>query len=198
MRWTSWVLLLAAGCTMGQPTREERLDRRIATLESEHEALAQRVRELELGAVARRAAESGIDGHPEAAELHGGDPTDRETPALALDGFCPVTLIEQARWQPGDKRFGVVLRGRLYLFAGDGEKQRFSRDPDRFAPILSGNDPVEFSESGRLTPGKRRHGVFFRNRIYLFASEESLERFWTSPQRYADTAREAMDRSNKR
>ena len=81
---------------------------------------------------------------------------------------------------------------RIYLFESDAAKQRFWDDPDRYAPILSGNDPVEFAEGRRLVAGSRRHGVFFRNQIYLFTSEESLDRFWNSPQRYADAAHPAM------
>lgn len=119
-------------------------------------------------------------------------------PPLGLDGFCPVTLIEVGKWTKGDERFGIIHRGRLYLFANEAEKQRFWQDPDRYAPILSGNDPVEFAEGGHVVPGNRKHGVFFRNQIYLFTTEESLERFWNSPQRYADVAQQAMRRAQER
>lgn len=120
------------------------------------------------------------------------------TPPRGLDGFCPVTLVEQSRWQQGDPRFGIVHRGKLYLFAGEAEKQRFWQDPDRYAPVLSGNDPVELAETGRVIEGNRRHGVFFRNQVYLFSSEAALERFWSSPQQYADFAMQAMRQQGMR
>lgn len=116
-------------------------------------------------------------------------------PPLGLDGYCPVTLVEQTKWVRGDPRFGIAHRGHVYLFTTEAEKQRFWQDPDRYAPILSGNDPVAFAEAGQLLMGSRRHGVFFRNQIFMFSSEENLQRFWTSPQRYADVAYQAMRRT---
>ncbi|MCA9269205.1 MAG: DUF3508 domain-containing protein, partial [Planctomycetales bacterium] len=113
-------------------------------------------------------------------------------PPQGLDGFCPVTLLEKGAWQRGDERFGIIHRGRLYLFASEADKEKFWTNPDHYSPVLSGNDPVEFVESGRLVPGDRRHGVFYRDRVYLFTNEASLQRFWSSPQRYADHALQAM------
>ena len=115
---------------------------------------------------------------------------------MGLDGYCPVSLIASGKWTKGDERFGIVHRGRLYLFAGDAQKQTFWQDPDKYAPILSGSDVVTFADSGRVTPGNRKHGVFYRNQIYLFTSEESLQRFWNAPQRYADIAVQAMARAS--
>lgn len=116
---------------------------------------------------------------------------------MGLDGYCPVALISNGKWTKGDPKFGIIHRGRLYLFASEAEKQTFWQDPDRFAPILSGNDPVEFAESGRIVQGSRKHGVFYRNQIFLFTSEDSLQRFWGSPKRYADVAVAAMARASE-
>ena len=118
-------------------------------------------------------------------------------PPMGLDGYCPVALISNGKWTKGDPKFGIIHRGRLYLFASEAEKQTFWQDPDRFAPILSGNDPVEFAESGRIVQGSRKHGVFYRNQIFLFTSEDSLQRFWGSPKRYADVAVAAMARASE-
>ena len=46
-------------------------------------------------------------------------------------------------------------------------------------------DPVLAIEQGRDVPGQRAHGVFFENRIYLFADEASLDKFRQAPDRYA-------------
>jgi YHS domain-containing protein len=50
---------------------------------------------------------------------------------------------------------------------------------------MSGNDPVLAIDRGQTTPGRREHGVFFENRIYLFSSEATLEEFRRNPRRYA-------------
>ncbi len=105
---------------------------------------------------------------------------------LCLDGFCPVSLYEKQQWLPGDRRWGAIHRGRTYLFTGPEEQRRFFTDPDRFAPVGSGNDVVLAAEQGRAVPGMRKHGVFFGNRIYLFSSEESLAKFAEKPEAYAN------------
>jgi thioredoxin-related protein len=113
-------------------------------------------------------------------------------PPLGLDGFCPVTLAERQRWVRGDPRWGAKHRERLYLFAGPEEQRRFFADPDRYAPVASGNDIVLASEQGQAVSGTREHGVFFGNRVYLFSSEASLEKFSRNPGIYANQALEAV------
>ncbi len=99
-------------------------------------------------------------------------------PPLAMEGNCPVTLMERRRWAQGHPSFGVVHRGRTYLFLGPQEREKFLADPDRYSPVLSGLDPVMLVDSNQAVPGKREFGVFGADgRVYLFASEASLARF---------------------
>lgn len=121
-----------------------------------------------------------------------GSPAAAVNPPLALDGFCPVDLCERQRWTPGDPRYGLVHRGRTYLFAGAEQRDRFNADPDRYAPVLSGVDIVLAIERGQQMEGHRRHGVFYNGRVYLFSSEESLQRFAQQADFYADQALQAM------
>lgn len=113
--------------------------------------------------------------------------------AMGLDGYCPVTLVQKQAWKKGDARFGVVHRGRTYLFAGQEEKDTFFANPDDFSPALSGIDPVEFAETGEVQDGQRKHGVVYQNRVYLFSSERNLETFWQEPERYASRIQQAME-----
>ncbi len=114
-------------------------------------------------------------------------------PPLALDGFCPVLLVEKHQWTPGDRQWGATHRGRTYLFAGPEEQRRFLADPDRYAPAASGNDLVVAVEEGREVAGLREHGVFFgNNRVYLFASEASLEKFSRNPHQYVNQSMSAF------
>ena len=73
----------------------------------------------------------------------------------------------------------------------------FLADPDRYAPVISGNDVVVAADKGQNVPGNREHGVFFGYqasgyRIYLFSSEESLKKFTSNPHPYATQALEAL------
>ena len=103
---------------------------------------------------------------------------------LDLDGFCPVRLAEKKQWVPGDRRFGAIHRGRTYLFAGAEEQKKFLLSPDSYAPVLSGMDVVLAVERGQLIPGSRETGVFYADRVYLFAGDESLQKFARAPEQY--------------
>jgi protein disulfide-isomerase len=112
-----------------------------------------------------------------------------------LEGYCPVTLVEQERWQKGDARFGAIHRSRTYLFTSAAEQQKFLANPDAYSPVLSGFDPVRYLERSELVEGKRKHGLFYDKRIYLFADEDSLQRFWKSHPTYVQAVQEAMTRN---
>ncbi|MFO0871970.1 MAG: thioredoxin family protein [Pirellulales bacterium] len=137
---------------------------------------------------------------PGAAPVAPGLPPSASPPAgptagaapLGLEGFCPVTLQETRRWRRGDARWGVIHRDRTYLFAGPEEQRRFLENPDRFAPMLSGYDPVRYLEQGQLVDGRRQHGVWFHQQMFLFADEASLERFWKSPEAFIPRVEQAM------
>ncbi len=109
-------------------------------------------------------------------------------PPLGLDGYCPVALAEKPAWVAGDRRWGGIHRGRTYLFSGPEEQRRFFADPDRYAPVISGNDIVLATERGQAVPGLREHGVSYNNRVYLFASEATLEKFNRNPDQYVNQA----------
>jgi YHS domain-containing protein/thiol-disulfide isomerase/thioredoxin len=106
-------------------------------------------------------------------------------PPLGLEGFCPVTLAEQKRWQVGDRRWGVIHRGRTYLFAGPTEQQKFLSSPDRYSPAGSGQDVVMALDYGQSVDGTRALGTEYQSRIYLFSSQASQSAFWKNPERYA-------------
>ncbi len=103
---------------------------------------------------------------------------------LGLEGYCPVTVVERGSWVEGRPQWGARHRGRTYLFAGPEQQQAFLADPDRYAPALSGDDPVLAFESGRSEPGRRAYGVSYQSRMYLFSSPESRAAFTADPDRY--------------
>lgn len=135
--------------------------------------------------LAAAAAAAGAAG-PDAANVPPGNPP------LGLDGFCPVSLAERQSWVPGDRRWGVVHRGRTYLFARPEDQQRFFANPDNFAPVMSGIDIVMALEQGVTVPGQRQHGVYYENKIYLFSTEETLRRFEKSPDYYSKAVLQAF------
>jgi YHS domain-containing protein/thioredoxin-related protein len=113
-------------------------------------------------------------------------------PTIGLDGYCPVQLVEKDRWQKGNKDWGVIHRGKVYLFVGQEEQRRFLADPDRFAPVSSGNDIVLAAEVGRTVAGFREYGAKYDGHVYLFASEVTLKKFESNPPYYAQRALQAL------
>lgn len=112
------------------------------------------------------------------------------TMPLGMEGYCPVTLAEKGQWVEGRAQWGARHRGRTYLFAGESQQRAFLTEPDRYAPALSGDDPVVAFDGGKSVPGQRRYGVTYQSRIYLFSSPETRTTFSSNPQRY--TARVAV------
>jgi YHS domain-containing protein len=119
-------------------------------------------------------------------------PSPAANAALCMDGYCPVTLAEKQQWISGDRRYGAIHRGRTYLFTGAEEQRRFFADPDRYAPVISGNDIVQAMERGQAVPGMREHGVSYNGHIFLFADEAALQKFSSNPTYYANQAMEAI------
>lgn len=111
------------------------------------------------------------------ADPHGSMP-------LGLEGYCPVSLVDKGTWVEGRAQWGARHRGRTYLFAGAEQQQAFLAAPDRYAPALSGDDPVLACDSGKQVAGQRRYGVTYQSRTYLFSSPETRTTFAANPQRY--------------
>lgn len=109
--------------------------------------------------------------------------TDEENLPQGLEGYCPVTLAER-RWLPGDPRWSNCYEARVYYFAGPHERDLFVQNPSRYAPAHSGLDAVLLVDQGVSVEGNRRHGVWYKDRIFLFSSERALERFTSNPDRY--------------
>ena len=120
-------------------------------------------------------------------------------PRLGLSGYCSVSLSDLnnggAQWVKGDPQFGIIHRGRLYLFAGQHQLDIFKKYPERLAPVISGYDPVIFTDQRKLVDGIRELGVSYKGQVYLFNSKHSLQQFWTAPDRYANHAGAAMQRT---
>lgn len=115
---------------------------------------------------------------------------------LGLEGHCPVSLYAPSSpdkvWVKGHPQIGIRHRGVVYLFASKEHKQVFLSNPDRFSPVISGYDPVIFTNNKQLVTGDRKFGVKFRDRIYLFVNETTLKTFWTNPEKFALKSLEAM------
>ncbi len=139
----------------------------------------------ELGELRRLASQ--LNERIEALErtVAGAEGVSDSQPPLALDGYCPVELVENWKWVLGSPRFGAIHEGRTYLFKDAEAKSAFLMMPDRYAPVLRGSDAVAWFDDGKDVPGSREYGGTYDGRVYLFANKENLARFYAEAERYA-------------
>lgn len=116
------------------------------------------------------------------------------SPPLAFEGYCPVALKSAHKWIAGDLKFGAIHRGRTFLFMGEEQRQQFLANPDAYCPVFSGIDAVMLLDSNQVVEGSRRYGFEYRGAFYLFANQQSMDRFKSQPDQYAAGVRQAMAR----
>lgn len=124
-------------------------------------------------------------------------PSGTAQPDLALEGYCPVTLVDEVRWEEGNPKHGVVHLGKLYLFSSDSAMQTFLSNPEPYTPVLNEIDVVRFFEERTIVPGKRTHGTRIKNRMFFFADEDALEHFQLEWERYYDASIQVMENAIK-
>ncbi len=108
-----------------------------------------------------------------------------KVPPVALNGYCPVELVLNGRWTPGDLRWTVVHKGLIFRLSGDQQRRAFLANPDRFTPVESGKDRVLLVDQRKAVPGRLDFCAIYEGRLYMFSSEASQSRFNDDPQRYA-------------
>jgi YHS domain-containing protein len=89
----------------------------------------------------------------------------------ANGGDCPVTELDRGIARPGDPRWGVLYRGRLYLCASDEARRHFLGEPGRYAMA----DVAEqgfcahcLGETGLLVRGDPKYAITRDGQRYWF------------------------------
>ena len=103
-----------------------------------------------------------------------------------LKGFCPVALREEQQLLNTQPEINLTYSGRVYLFSSVSAREKFQSDPKKFLPAANGMDVVLKSRR-RPGPGSLDHAVFYKGRLYLFASAESLRTFRADSATYAES-----------
>ncbi len=118
-------------------------------------------------------------------------------PELAMQGFCPVTVIKKDQWVEGNPKLGVIHLGKLYLFADAAAMETFLADPAPFTPVLNEIDVVRYFEERRIVKGKREWGLKdpTHNRMFFFADEAAMNHFWNEYERYTGPAIKVMEKA---
>lgn len=105
--------------------------------------------------------------------------------APGLGGYCPVELVETQLWAAGDAHWTCIHQGRVYRMSGRAQRERFMANPDRYAPVLAGTDPVLALDENTTAAGRTEFCVDYDNRLYTFRNAATMARFHRNPIRYA-------------
>ncbi|MFM9959704.1 MAG: hypothetical protein ACKV2Q_00565 [Planctomycetaceae bacterium] len=101
-----------------------------------------------------------------------------------LKGFCPVTLRDERDLKNALPEHHSTFKGRTYYFSSADAKVVFDEHPQQYAPISGGQDVVLLKE--KVTKeGSLDHAVWFKDRLYLFTSQKTLEQFVATPKEFA-------------
>lgn len=110
--------------------------------------------------------------------------TRRAGVVVGLGGYSPVTMTRTMGWEKGNRNYASVFRGVMYYMKDAAELKEFEADPQKFAPMLHGCDPVVLSNLGTPLPGAITLGAFVEGNLYFFATEASRDLFKKNPAQF--------------
>jgi Flp pilus assembly protein TadD/YHS domain-containing protein len=99
-------------------------------------------------------------------------------------GFCLVTLYEERRLVDAQSEFAVVYQGQSYQFASSDAAERFQMEPNRYVPAAGGLDVVAVLRGSDVIPGSLDYAVWYRDRLYMFSSQQHKNEFRASPRKF--------------
>ncbi len=100
-------------------------------------------------------------------------------------GFCPVALRERRELVESNVQFTSTFGLQTYTFSSAESKAAFDAEPSRYAPAAGGSDVVVLVNSGEEQAGQLDYALWYRDRLYLFRSRETMTLFSKDPLRFA-------------
>jgi YHS domain-containing protein len=127
-----------------------------------------------------------------AGEVHASDSTAAKMHQIGervgqqgLKGFCPVALREHRELVDALPIYSSTFESQRYYFSSAEAKSHFDHAPQKYAPVAGGIDVVVKGTSDHSVEGTLDHAVWYKDRLFLFSSPESLEAFSANPLSYA-------------
>jgi YHS domain-containing protein len=105
---------------------------------------------------------------------------------LALEGYCPVSILEMQKWVKGDPALRIVYDGHTYLFANEQSQKMFEANPPKYVPALGGDCVVALVKMGNRVAGDIRHASIHDGRLFLFSNADAKKMFEAEPAIYAN------------
>jgi YHS domain-containing protein len=105
-----------------------------------------------------------------------------------LKGFCPVVLRDERELTDSNPAFCSIYHGQKYYFSSAEAQAAFESAPHKYAPVAGGQDIVVKINSDQSVEGSLDFASWYKDRLYLFCSPESLQTFSSNPTAYAAAA----------
>lgn len=102
-----------------------------------------------------------------------------------LKGFCIVSLRDHRQLRDARPEHQSIHNEQIFQFSSAEAKATFERDPEKYAPASGGVDVVVHKNNRVRVDGSLDHAAWFRGRLYLFTTPETLATFEAEPARYA-------------
>ena len=99
-------------------------------------------------------------------------------------GFCPVALRDDLELLDASPEFRTEFEGQVYYFSSNECLTLFQNDPIRYVPAQGGIDLVKYLQQGTEEPGRLDFAVWYQDRLFLFASQTTLEQFREEPAQF--------------
>lgn len=103
-------------------------------------------------------------------------PINKGEDSVAIKGYDPVAYLVSGRAMVGSPRFQYAWRDATWRFASDANRQRFRRDPTRYAPQFGGYCAWAISRGYTADVDPEAFQVV-DGRVYLIYSK-SVQRRW--------------------
>lgn len=100
-------------------------------------------------------------------------------------GFCPVALRDQRHLVDAQPQIQSTFGLNTWTFSSDEARLAFEANPTRYAPVAGGADPVLLTNDQQEVPGQLDFALWFRGRLHLFSSRDTMATFLENPQQFA-------------
>ncbi|WP_417558919.1 YHS domain-containing (seleno)protein [Mesoflavibacter zeaxanthinifaciens] len=91
--------------------------------------------------------------------------TDEST--IALEGYSPISYIEEGKAQIGKKDFKAAYDGVTYFFVNQDQKKQFTSNPEKYIPQYGGWCAYAVSKGYKYRPDPKSFRVV-EGKLYMF------------------------------
>ncbi len=92
--------------------------------------------------------------------------------SIALDGYCPVCILEIKKSVKGKSQLFVDVDNKRYLFADEKAPAMFVKNSAHYTSALNGDLVVCYVDRKTRAPGTAHFTSFRDGRLFLFPSSD--------------------------